>query len=167
MWNNTYSKIGKLNEYYDEQAFRNKTYEVLEVFERDNPTKYDQYYDANLAIIRNKLGYTMTKDFKKFRKYCQSEILKQSEVPVTIIKAVGTSYSEIKDSNRLGIVLNEADKVEAKPSETSKQNFDILLKKGSRLVGTMNMAVRSNKVGVQHKLGQFFNLAVKYNGLKE
>lgn len=165
LWNNTYSKIGKLNEYYDEQAFRNKTYEVLEVFERDNPKKYDQLYDANLAIIRNKLGYTMTKDFKKFRKYCQSEILKQSEVPVTIIKAVGTSYSEIKDSNRLGIVLNQADKVEAKPSETSKQNFDILLKKGSRLVGTMNMAVRSNKVGVQHKLGQFFNLAVKYNGL--
>ena len=29
------------------------------------------------------------------------------------------------------------------------------------------MAVRSNKVGVQHKLGQFFNLAVKYNGLND
>jgi len=27
------------------------------------------------------------------------------------------------------------------------------------------MSVRSNQVGVRHKLGQFFNLAVKYNGL--
>jgi len=55
----------------------------------------------------------------------------------------------------------------AEPSKTSKQNFDIMLKRGSKVIGTMNMAVRSNKVGVTHKLGQFFNLAVKYNGLKE
>ncbi len=167
LYDNTYSKIGKLNEYYDETAFRPKTFEVLEAFERDNPTKYEKYYDANLAIIRNKLGYTMTKDFKKFKKYCFSEILKKSEVPVTIIKAFGLQYKEVKDSNRLAVVLNDANKVEAKPSKTSKQNFDICLYNGNKLIGTMNMAVRSNKVGVQHKLGQFFNLAVKYNGLKE
>ena len=168
LYKNTYSKIpGIVNEFYDEAAFRNKTFEALEVYERDNPAKYEKFYDANLAIIRNKLGYTMTKDFKLFKKYCKSEILKQSEVPVTIIKAFGLQYKEIKDSNRLGVVLNLANKVEAKPSTTSKQNFDIILKNGSKVVGIMNMAVRSNKVGVQHKLGQFFNLAVKYNGLKE
>ena len=52
-------------------------------------------------------------------------------------------------------------------SISSKQNFDIRIKQYSKVLGSMNMAVRSNKVGVEHKLGQFFNLAVKYNGLNE
>ena len=52
-------------------------------------------------------------------------------------------------------------------SVSSKQNFDIRIKQYSKVLAVMNMAVRSNKVGVQHKLGQFFNLAVKYNGLNE
>ena len=31
----------------------------------------------------------------------------------------------------------------------------------------MEMSIRSNQVGKKHKLGQFFNLAVKYNGLNQ
>ena len=140
---------------------------ALNDFEKDFGPIYEEYYNTNLAIIRNKLGYTMTKDFKKFKKYCQSEILKQGVVPVIIIKAIGLEYKQVKDSNRLGVLLDEANGVKAEPSKSSKQNFDIMLKRGSKVVGTMNMAVRSNKVGVTHKLGQFFNLAVKYNGLND
>ena len=69
-------------------------------------------YDINLAIIRNKLVYTMTKDFEMFKKYCRSEILKQSDVPVTIIKAVNDTYKEVKDSNRLSVLLEQATSVE-------------------------------------------------------
>jgi hypothetical protein len=29
----------------------------------------------------------------------------------------------------------------------------------------MKFAVRTNKTGDEHKLGQFFNLAVKFNGI--
>ena len=107
----------------------------------------------------------MTKDFETFKKYCKSEILKQGNVPVMIIKAVNDTTREVKDSNRLGVLLEQATSIEGMISVSSKQNFDIRIKRYSEVLGSMNMAVRSNKVGVQHKLGQFFNLAVKYNGL--
>ena len=107
----------------------------------------------------------MTKDINLFKKYCRSEILKQSDVPVIIIKAVNDTYREMKDSNRLNVLLAKATSIEGMVSISSKQNFDIRIKRYSEVLGTMNMAVRSNKVGVEHKLGQFFNLAVKYNGL--
>ena len=169
LYHNTYSKIpGIESKRYDEVgAERNKSLDALENFEKVDLKTYEKYYDANLAIIRNKMVYTMTKDIKLFKKYCRSEILKQSDVPVTIIKAVNDTYKEIKDSNRLNVLLQQATSVEGMVSITSKQNFDIRIKRYSEVLGTMNMSVRSNKVGVQHKLGQFFNLAVKYNGLNE
>jgi len=167
LYKTSYSKIPGLDKHYDEAAWRSKTYKVLDKFERDEPEKYEKFYDANLAVIRNKLGYTMTKDVKTFINYCRSQILKQSDVPVTIVKAYGNDHKEVKDSNRLGVLLSEVTKVEAKASQTSKQNFDIHLYNKNKKIGTMSMAVRSNKVGVEHKLGQFFNLAVKYNGLNE
>ncbi len=166
LYKNTYSKIpGITSKSYDEGSERPNTFNALEAFERDNLSMYEKYYDANLAIIRNKLIYTMTKDFETFKKYCRSEILKQSDVPVIIIKAVNDTYREMKDSNRLNVLLAKATSIEGMVSISSKQNFDIRIKRYSEVLGTMNMAVRSNKVGVEHKLGQFFNLAVKYNGL--
>lgn len=166
LFKNTYSKIpGITSKAYDEGSERQKTFNALEAYERDYNSEYEKLYDANLAIIRNKLIYTMTKDFETFKKYCKSEILKQGNVPVMIIKAVNDTTREVKDSNRLGVLLEQATSIEGMISVSSKQNFDIRIKRYSEVLGSMNMAVRSNKVGVQHKLGQFFNLAVKYNGL--
>lgn len=169
LYRNTYSKIsGIKSDKYDEGNDNRKvTFAALEKLENQDLPRYEQLYDANLAIIRNKLVYTMTKDFEMFKKYCRSEILKQSDVPVTIIKAVNDTYKEVKDSNRLSVLLEQATSVEGMVSVSSKQNFDIRIKQYSKVLAVMNMAVRSNKVGVQHKLGQFFNLAVKYNGLNE
>tara|TARA_B100001057_G_scaffold131421_1_gene130674 strand:+ start:1100 stop:2371 length:1272 start_codon:yes stop_codon:yes gene_type:complete len=165
LYKETYSKIPGITSADYDVATRGNTLAALEQFERQYPQKYEEYYDANLAIIRNYLGYTMTKSLPKFIKFCRESILKQSDVPVIIIKAVGNQYQEVKDANQLNVLLARATNVVAKASKTSKQNFDLILYEGRQEIGTMNMAVRSNKVGVQHKLGQFFNLAVKYNGL--
>ena len=159
-----YNKVGITSRNYDD-AERNSTLEKLEKVERDNQKKYDEMYDKGLDIIRKDLMKVMTKDFKHFASYCRKQILKQSEVPVTIIKAVNDTYREIKDSNRLSVLLAEANKVTAEASTSSKQNFLLCLYNGSKKIGVMNMSVRSNQVGVKHKLGQFYNLAVKYNGL--
>ena len=169
LYTNTYSKIPNVTSpRYDEVGTeRKKTLAALDTLETTNLQEYERLYNANLAIIRNKLLYTMTKDFETFKKYCRSEILKQSDVPVIIIKAVNDTYKEIKDSNRLSVLLEQATSVEGMVSISSKQNFDIRIKQYSKVLGSMNMAVRSNKVGIEHKLGQFFNLAVKYNGLNE
>ena len=107
----------------------------------------------------------MAKDYKKFVAYCRKQILKQSDVPTIIIKAVNDTYKEVKDSNRLNVLLTQANKVTAEASRSSKQNFIFCLYRGNTKIGVMNMSVRSNQVGVKHKLGQFYNLAVKYNGL--
>ena len=159
-----YNKVGITSRNYDD-AERNNTLDKLEKVERDNQKKYDEMYDKGLGIIRTDLMKVMTKDFKKFASYCRKQILKQSEVPVTIIKAVNDTYREVKDSNRLSVLLAEANKVTAEASTSSKQNFIICLYTGNKKIGVMNMSVRSNQVGVKHKLGQFYNLAVKYNGL--
>ena len=160
-----YSKVGVSSKQYDEPTERNNTHRILDNVERYNLEQYEEYYDKGLEIIRKKLMTLMVKDYKKFVSYCRAQILKQSEVPVTIIKAFGTDYKEIKDSNRLGVILSEANKVTAEISKTSKQAFFFHLYQGSKKIATMNMSVRSNQVGVKHKLGQFYNLAVKYNGL--
>jgi len=159
-----YNKVGITSRNYDD-AERNSTLDKLEKVERDNQKKYDEMYDKGLDIIRKDLMKVMTKDYKKFAAYCRKQILKQSEVPVTIIKAVNDTYKEVKDSNRLNVLLTEANKVTAEASTSSKQNFLLCLYNGNKKIGVMNMSVRSNQVGVKHKLGQFYNLAVKYNGL--
>ena len=160
-----YKNVGITRSDYDEPTQRTSTLEVLEKFERDNLTKYDEMYDKGLGIIRDDLMKVMTKDYETFVSYCRKQILKQSEVPVTIIKAVNDTYKEVKDSNRLNVLLTQANKVVGVKSQTSKQNFELCLYNGNNKIASMNMSVRSNQVGVRHKLGQFFNLAVKYNGL--
>ena len=162
-----YNEIDITASNYDEGAERNKTLDVLEQFERDNLKKYEELYDKGLYCIREELSDLMVQDYHKFSDWCRAQILKQSDVPVTIIKAVNDTYREIKDGNRLNAYLSKATSVKVEISTTSKQNFSFCLYQGSKKIATMNMAVRSNKVGVQHKLGQFFNLAVKYNGLND
>lgn len=162
-----YNEIDITASNYDEGAERNKTLDVLEQFERDNLKKYEELYDKGLYCIREELSDLMVQDYHKFSDWCRAQILKQSDVPVTIIKAVNDTYREVKDGNRLNAYLSKATSVKVEISTTSKQNFSFCLYQGSNKIATMNMAVRSNKVGVQHKLGQFFNLAVKYNGLND
>ena len=167
LYKNVYSKIPNVPTNSYDQANRGATLDVLEQYERNFPQDYERLYDTGLAIIRNALGYSLTKDINKFRKWCRTEILKMSDVPVMIIKAVGDQYEEVKDGNQLSVLLATVTNVQAKPSTSSKQNFNICLYEGTKVIGEMKMSVRTNKVGVQHKLGQFFNLAVKYNGLEK
>ena len=44
---------------------------------------------------------------------------------------------------------------------SGKQDFNIVLSDGS--VMSMAFTTRTNKVGAMHKMGQFQNLAVKFN----
>lgn len=167
LYDEVYKKVGIKNKLYDEPTERTVTLTILEKIERDNQKKYDEAYDKGLSIIRDRTMKLMSKDYKKFAAYCRKQILKQSDVPVTIIKAVNNTYKEVKDSNRLNVLLTQANKVTAEASTSSKQNFIFCLYRGNKKLGVMNMSVRSNQVGVKHKLGQFFNLAVKYNGLDD
>lgn len=167
LWKNSYSKIEGIDEKYDEKANLKVTKQQLEYFEENYLDEYEAMYNSNLNIIRDDLMKAFTSNVDKFKDYCNKQIMKKSDLPTIIIKAIGKSYKEVEDSSQLATLLAMTDNVKAKKSTTSKQNFNLCLyDKSNRLLGEMKMSVRSNKVGVDHKLGQFFNLAVKYNGLE-
>mgnify|MGYP003150020074 CR=1 FL=1 len=62
--------------------------------------------------------------------------------------------------------LASVSKITAQPPKgSSKQGWNIMLSDGSKL--QMDFTTRTNKVGAMHKLGQFTNLAVKFNKVKK
>jgi hypothetical protein len=150
---------------YDKSE-REITYENLDLLERTDEKTYNNLYDDALGIIRDELVGVLTESKTKFIDYVKYAILKESKVPVILIKATGTSYMEKKDSNRLKKLLPQISKIEVKLSATSKQNFDIVLKGRNGVLGTMEWSVRTNKTKGRNKLNQFSNMAVKYNGLR-
>ena len=67
----------------------------------------------------------------------------------------------IKDCVQTSKKLNG---IKAYPSKTSKQNWHIDLTCRTHTT-TLNFSIRTNKTGINHKLGQYVNLAVKFNGI--
>jgi len=143
-----------------------QTKRMLIDLEKSDSKKYNLFYDKGLDIIRKYLTNIMGKNLNDFIDFAKEKILKKSDsVPVDIVKAVGDSYKLVKDADELERLLSLVDSMTIKMSNKSKQNFSVFLNdqgKKSELL----FSVRSNKSGSDHKLGQFFNLAVKYNGLK-
>lgn len=166
LYTSVYNKIENIPsiENYDKSQ-KKQTLELLDLLERTDLKRYNDLYDDSLKIIRDNLVKTLVSDKKKFLEYLKYAVLKESNVPVIIIKASGSSFEEKKDSNKLKKLLPQIVSIDATITSSSKQNFCILLKGKTGIIGKMNWSVRSNKVGVDHKLGQFFNMAVKYNGL--
>lgn len=166
LYTSVYSKVENIPSItsYDKGDVE-QTYDNLDLLERTDEQKYNNLYDDALGIIRNTLVDVLTTNKKKFIDYIKYAILKESAVPVIIIKATGSSYQEKRDSNILKKLIPQIVSVETKISSTSKQNFEIILKGKSKVIGTMTWAVRSNKPKGRNKLNQFFNMSVKYTGL--
>ena len=58
--------------------------------------------------------------------------------------------------------MHQLRKITAQPPRgKSKQGWNIHLSDGSKL--KLDFTTRTNKVGAMHKMGQFQNLAVKFN----
>ena len=61
--------------------------------------------------------------------------------------------------------LQNVKSVDVTESKSSKQDFFVELIGNQNKKIKLRFHVRTNKPGDEHKLGQFFNLAVKFNGL--
>ena len=166
LFEQVYSKIPGIQPTYDTRKYKKATRDILYDFETNNRARYEQYYDAMLEIGRQNIMEVFTNDVDDFCQYISKKVLKVTSTPTKIVKAIGKTTKEIEDSNLLGTLMPLTKSIEAEASKTSKQQFMIhLMDKNKKRIGTMNMSIRSNQVGKNHKLGQFFNLAVKYNGL--
>ena len=132
-------------------------------FERENSTEYNRLYDVNLELVRNAIVRLFNSNITKTRRFIRSEILKtQLKTPFIKVKAT-TSTAYIDNTyDQLSAGLEAATSIVASPG-VSKQEFLIKLTDGITL--DMEFSARTNKSGFLHKLGQFENLAVKFNAI--
>jgi len=151
---------------YDKSKKR-VTSDLLKSYASSNSADYERLYDQHLEMCRKAILDLFNKDKEKTLNYIKSEILRDApDVPTKVIKAVKDGFEEVTADDELGVFLPMVKFIRAYPSTTSKQNWFIELKSKDTKV-TMEMSIRTNKAGHagQKKLGQFFNLAVKYNAL--
>ena len=133
-------------------------------FEKENPREYEQLYDKNLALVKQAVINLFNSDIKKTRKFIKSQILKtQLKTPFIKVKATMTTAYVDNTYDQLQAGLEAATSIIASDAGGSKQDFVITLTDGIRL--NMEFSARSNKSGFLHKLGQFENLAVKFNAI--
>jgi len=71
---------------------------------------------------------------------------------------------EVSDEDIIKECVSVAKKVNARVG-TGKQNWHIDLTCNEKTT-TLNFTIRTNGPGIKHKLGQYVNLAVKFNGIK-
>ena len=132
-------------------------------FEKENSTEYNRLYDINLSLIRDAMVRIFNSDIRKTRKFIKSEILKtQLKTPFIKVKTTQTTAYIDNTYDRLAAGLEAATSIVASPS-ASKQEFVLTLSDGITL--DMEFSARTNKSGFLHKLGQFENLAIKFNAI--
>lgn len=134
-----------------------KTFE----FEQQNEAEYNRLYDSNLSIVRQELINLFNGNFVMAKKYITQKIAYSGfKTPAITVKATETDASLDNTNEKLSAALTAVTSVRAQAG-SGKQDFNIVLSDGS--VMSMAFTTRTNKVGAMHKMGQFQNLAVKFN----
>jgi hypothetical protein len=155
---------------YDTGKGRKITGNILKAFNNGKTHKlYEDYYDKQLEIMRKAIIDLFNDNPKQSFKYIKENILRNApDVPTIVIKGVGNDFQQITDDDEVGVFLAVTKYIVAYKSMKSKQNWHIdLVSGGGKETLTMNMVIRSNKgghAGVK-KLGQYFNLSVKFNSI--
>lgn len=168
LYKKIYSKFSSNEKEYDKGSERRQLIEKLASLEKNDVNQYNKLYDIGLDIIRKYLIEVFEHNFKKTLSYFNQAIVgKNEEVPLVVVKAYGKSYKLLTDEDDLGSFIPKVRKLNSYFSKTSKQDFFVDLV-GSKMTDklTLKFSVRTNKAGDEHKLGQFYNLAVKFNGIK-
>ena len=147
------------------KALAMKTYE----FEQINPKAYDALYDQNLAIIKQELANLLNSDMQKTKRWLLENLTNQDrDVPLVVVKTTQMTARRDKSSDVLTEALASVSSIMASATPktgSSKQGWYIALSDGSKL--QLEFTTRTNKVGAMHKMGQFANLAVKFNKVKK
>ena len=165
LWPN-YMKITGVEESdkskWDTNSLALKTFE----YEKTNETEYNEIYDENLIIIKNAIVNLMNSYPTKTKQFISEKLaLHNIEPPVVVVKANGANARRDKSNAVLIQALAAANRFEASiptgQGKGGKQAFNVLVADGIHL--NLDFTTRTNKVGARHKLGQFTNLAVKFN----
>lgn len=167
LFKEVYIKLGCTDASNYDKSKKKETIQILEHLEKSDLKHYDNMYDIGLNIIRNSLIDLFKKDLKKTLSWVNSAIIGEStDVPLVLVKAYEDKYQILNEEDDIHAFLPKVSKINAYISTTSKQDFFLELvdsKQTHKL--KLKFSVRTNKTGSEHKLGQFYNLAVKFTGL--
>lgn len=145
-----------------------KTY-VFEKADRESEKKYNELYDKNLAIIKDELIKLIgdPKNFQKAKSWITEKVAQQQQdVPLVVVKATQYTARRDKASDLLVEAVAAVKKISAEITQVGgKQAFTVKLVDGTKV--KMDFTARTNKVGANHKMGQFTNLAVKFNKVSQ
>jgi len=159
VYDNVHKNLGLPRDWKDRKNYK-KSVDTLVTLEKTDNKKYEENYDLMLAITKDYLIDLFNQSKTGTLRFIQNAIVGSDEnVPLVVVKAIGTSYEFVEDGNILEKMLPFVNRVKAVPSR-SKQEFIIQLDK----VG-LKMSIRTNKSKPDNKLQQGWNLAVKFNGL--
>ena len=130
---------------------------------------YNELYDEQLDWLRGKLIAYMLKNITKTKKWLLNDVAAvDKNVPTLLLKLDGKKATVEDDENILAECVQRSKKgkdgIKIEKSKTSKQNIIITLTCRDHDTH-FEFAVRTNEVGIKHKLGQFIRLAFKYNGV--
>jgi len=137
--------------------------------EASDKNYYNELYDEQLDWLRGKLIAYMLKNINKTKKWLLNDVAAvDKKVPTLLLKLDGQKAKVENDENILAECIQRSKKgkdgISIEKSKTSKQNIIITLTCKDHDTH-FEFAVRTNEVGIKHKLGQFIRLAFKYNGV--
>ena len=147
---------------------------VVGEFEKEQSTRYELLYDEQLKWVRQTICDLINKNPEKAKRWLLQEVAKEDpNVPLVVIKAYGDKYpsgiKKLEDEDLLKNCVVDSKKtngIKAYPDKGgSKQSWFIDLTCKTHTT-TLKFSIRTNKTGASHKLGQYVNLAVKFNGIK-
>ncbi len=139
-------------------------------FEMSNKDQYNALYDAQLDWLRRVIIDLINSNQEKAKQWLMNEVVKeQQDVPLVVIQSSGPNLNDVHH-------VTDEDEIKNCIS-VSKKNKGIWAREGSgkqawhidltcnAYTTTLNFSIRTNKSGSGHKLGQYTNLAVKFNGI--
>lgn len=141
-------------------------------FEKSNRKEYERLYDEQLEWIKESLINLFNQNPDLGKKWLLEKVCAEQEnVPLVILKATDSGQTSlVKDEDIIKSCVKSSKTyggLKAYSSgSSSKQNWHIDLICNSYKT-TLNFSIRTNKTGIDHKLGQYINLAVKFNGIKK
>jgi hypothetical protein len=183
LWDKVYSKIPSLpksvtaDNYFESVGVKESTKanpilidKMISLFESD-PERFDELYVEMNKICREKLCEVINNDISATKEWINQEFRlekKGEEIPLVLVKAVGTTFYTAGDP--LADMLPFIKSVKAYLNKNSVQEWFIDVSDGKETI-TLLMTIRSDSEfrssKTKGKLGAFVQLKLLYRGIKK
>jgi hypothetical protein len=162
-----YTKVPNIPSY--EQYGKPSMVTAVAALERSDSGYYNELYDAQLEWLRDKMIEYLSKDCNKTKQWMLTEVAHVDlKVPTVVVKAVRDNWEIVNDDDIVKECVQRSKSgcrgIKVEKSTTSKQSIIITLTCDDHDT-KLDFTMRTNQTGNKHKLGQFINLAFKFNGV--